>query len=184
MTSEEILAAAHEANPDFVEKTAKALMVLEQWEPEFAKELAADIQTITTVTMEKSAGAGLDAIGQGAKMIGVGAGLGLAGSVAVDLYDAAKRGLTKGTNLKRIMVNNPELQRSDKKALISSFNTLHRYAPEFTADPMLGGQILSRMIELPNDQLNLVKDLLSSRKTLLESKKSQFAMGKAPGRGG
>ena len=55
MTSEELLAAAYQANPEFIEKTANALLVLEQWEPEFAAELAADINAITTITMEKSA---------------------------------------------------------------------------------------------------------------------------------
>ena len=177
MTSQELLEAAHKARPDLVEKTANALFVLEQWEPEFAKELADDITTITSVTLQKTASisdfAGKAAIGAGMAMA-----TGLAGAVAGDLYDAAKRGLTKGTNLKRILSHNPELQRGDKKALINSFNTLHRYAPDFTADPMLGGQVLSRMIELPHDQLNLVKDLLSSRKTLVESKKNQFTLGR------
>lgn len=177
MTAQELLAAAYEAKPELVEKTANALFVLEQWEPEFAKELADDIATITNVTMEKSASIG-ELAGKAALGVGSGLALGIAGAVAGDMYDAAKRGLTKGTNLKRILVNNPELQRGDKKVLINSFNTLHRYAPEFTADPMLGGQVLSRMIELPNDQLNLVKDLLSSRKVLVEAKKNQFSMGK------
>jgi hypothetical protein len=177
MTAQELLAAAYEANPELVEKTANALFVLEKWEPEFAKELADDISTITNVTMEKSAGLS-DMAGKAAIGLASGIGVGIAGAVAGDMYDAAKRGLTKGTNLRRILVNNPELQRGDKKALINSFNTLHRYAPEFTADPMLGGQVLSRMIELPNDQLNLVKDLLSSRKVLVEAKKNQFTLGK------
>ena len=185
MTSEELLAAAYQANPEFIEKTANALFVLEKWEPEFAAELAADINTITTITMEKSAmdwkAVGNTAMGMGGKAaLGLGGaiGIGLAGAVAGDLYDAAKRGLTKGSNLKRILDSNPELRRGDKKTLMNSFNTLHRYAPEFTADPMLGGQLLNRMVELPQDQVNLVKDLLTSRKTLVEAKKNQFSMGK------
>lgn len=178
MTPADILSAAYEANPEFVEKTANALFVLEQWgQSEFAAELAEDISTITNVTLEKTAGLG-DAALKAALGAGAAVGVGVAGAVAGDLYDAAKRGLTKGNNLKRILVNNPELQRGDRKALVRSFNTLHRYAPEFTSDPMLGGQILNRMIELPNDQLALVKDLITSRKTLAESKKNQFALGK------
>ena len=178
MTPADLLDAAYKANPDFVVKTANALFILEQWEqPEFAAELKADINTITNVTMQKTASLGETAM---KAVLGAGAavGVGVAGAMAGDLYDAAKRGLTKGSNLKRILLNNPELQRGDRKALIRSFNTLHLYAPDFTADPMLGGQILNRMIELPNDQLNLVKDLLSSRKTLVDSKKSQFSLGK------
>jgi hypothetical protein len=177
MTAQDLLEAAYKANPDLLEKTANALFVLERWEPSFAAELAKDISTIANVTMEKTARMGDMAL-KGA-IAGVGAlGVGVAGAMAGDLYDAAKRGLTKGNNLKRIMENNPELKRGDRKALLRSFNTLHRYAPDFTSDPMLGGQILNRMIELPNDQLNLVKDLLASRKTLSDSKKNQFALGK------
>jgi len=185
MTSEELLAAAYQANPEYIEKTANALFVLEQWEPEFAAELAADINAITTITMEKSAmdwkAVGNTAMGMGGKAaLGLGGaiGIGLAGAVAGDLYDAARRGLTKGSNLRRILEANPELKKGDKKVLMSSFSTLHRYAPEFTADPMLGGQLLNRMIELPQDQVNLVKDLLTSRKTLGEAKRNQFSLGK------
>lgn len=179
MTSQELLAEVNKVHPDIIEKTAEALSVLEELEPEFARELSEDITAITNVTMEKAAAADF-ALNVG-KGIATGVGVGLLGAVAGDLYDAAKRGLTKGTNLKRILANNPELQRGDKKALINSFNTLHRYAPEFTADPMLGGQILNRMVELPNDQLNLVKDLLASRKVLREAKKNQFTLGSTKG---
>lgn len=177
MTSQELLAAVNKEHPDIIEKTAEALSILEELEPEFAKELAEDIALITDVTLQKTASIGSIA-GRAALGLGSAVGVGIAGAVAGDLYDAAKRGLTKGTNLKRILANNPELQRGNRKAVITSFNTLHRYAPEFTADPMLGGQILNRMIELPNDQLNLVKDLLSSRKVLREAKKNQFSLGK------
>lgn len=186
MTAEDILAAAYEANPEYVEKTANALFVLEQWEPEFARELAEDITTITNVTLEKSAAVDWKAAGEAASKIGKGVAMtaaggvamGLASSVAGDLYDAAKRGLSKGSNLKRIMTANPELQRQNKKSVINAFNTLHRYAPEFTADPMLGGQLLNRMVEMPHDQYNLVKDMLTARKTLSDTKKNQFALGK------
>lgn len=177
MNSSELLAAAYKANPEYIEKTANALVVLEQWEPEFAAELMSDINTITSITLEKTAGFG-ELAGKAALGIAGGVGLGVAGAVAGDLYDASKRALTKGTNLRRIMINNPELQRADKKALISSFNTLHRYAPDFTADPMLGGQLLTKMVELPHDQYNLVKEMLGARKTLGDSKRNQFSLGK------
>jgi len=182
MTPNELLAAAAKANPEFIEKTANAMMVLEQWEPAFAKELADDIKTITSVTLEKTASFtdfAIKGVVGGAAALGGG----VAGAMAGDLYDAAKRGLTKGGNLKRILANNPDLKKGDRKTLLNSFNTLHRYAPEFTADPMLGGQLLSRMIELPHDQANMVKDLLTSRKTLGDAKRNQFALGKSFGGG-
>jgi len=175
MNANELLAAAFEADPAAVEKTANALFVLERWESDFADELKNDISHITNHTMEKMAGADWGKFGLGV----AGAALsGLGASVAGDLYDAAKRGLTKGKNFRAIMLNNPELQRSvDKKTLLNSFNTLHRYAPEFTADPMLGGQILKSMSEIPENQVTVIKDLLNARKTLREAKGKQFSFG-------
>ena len=96
MTSEELLAAANEASPELLEKTAKALMVLEQWSPEFASELADDISTITGSTLEKTAAFDWSGVRTNAKGLAMtaagGVALGLAGAMAGDLYDAAKIG--------------------------------------------------------------------------------------------
>ena len=174
MTAQELLNAAYEANPSYVEKTAKALYVLERTAPEFAEDLKKDIDTITDVTNTKLA-EGYKVM----KSIAIGAGsmlgAGLAAAIATDLYDAAKRGLSKSSNYKRIMAANPGLLKgSDHKSLKDSFDTLHRYAPEFTADPMLGGQILKTMVEIPENQLTLIKDLLNARNTMRSAKASQF----------
>ena len=177
MDSNEFLTAAYKANPEFLEKTAQALLILEQWEPTFAAELAADIEAITTTTMEKVASFG-NTVLKGAGAVAAAVSIGVGTAVAGDLYDAAKRGLTKGSNLRNILIQHPNLRLGDKKVLLDSFTTLHRYAPEFTADPVLGGQLLHRMIELPHDQHNLIKDLLASRKVLTDAKKNQFSLGK------
>ena len=172
MTTEEILAAAYQANPEYVEKTAQALLVLEKWG--MAEDLKQDINTITAVTLEKTASFEEHALKGGLAVAG-GIALGVGGAVAGDLYDAAKRGLTKGKNYRAIMASNPELKSLPPKDLKNAYNTLHRYAPDFTADPSLGGQILKTMANLPENQYALVQQLLLSRKTLAESKKNQFA---------
>jgi hypothetical protein len=180
-----ILKAVGEAQPELLEKVAKAVFVLEHIHPEFAAELTAEISAITDYTQEKIAGPMDKAVGK------VGAGVrpwmeavggmvaaGLVGAVATDLYDAAKRGLTKGMNFKRIMEANPDLKKNyDQKDIKTYFNTFHRYAPDFTADPNLGGQILRVMAEIPTDQHQIVKDLLANSKNLRDIRKGQFSMG-------
>lgn len=89
MTPAEILSSAAEARPDLIEKVATAMFVLERTAPEYAAELAADIEEITTYTTEKIAAAPATA-----KAVALGAagalGMGLAASVATNLYDVAK----------------------------------------------------------------------------------------------
>ena len=101
----------------------------------------------------------------------------LAGSIASDLYDVAKRGLTASSNFKRIVDSNEQLGAYEKKDVKKAFDTLHRFAPEFTADPSIGGQIIHRMMETPHDQHNIVKDFLAARNNLRNVRKSQFSMG-------
>ena len=177
----EILKAAGEAAPELLEKVAKALFVLEHIDPEFAEDLTAELSTITEYTSEKVSATDLG--GPKAWALGVAGmvGAGLAGAVATDLYDAAKRGLTKGMNFKRIMEANPDIKRNfDQKDIKKSYDTFHRYAPDFTSDPNLGGQILKAMVEIPENQHQLVKDLLNSRKNLRDIKKGQYSSMNAP----
>jgi hypothetical protein len=178
MNPSEILTAAAEAKPELIEKVAMALFALEHIDPDFASELAGDIKSITEHTVEKTAAdmsGGLKAFTAAA---GGALAVGLAGAVATDLYDAAKRGLTKGLNYKRILDANPDLKKNyDGKDLKNAYGTFHRYAPEFTADPNLGGQILRAMAEIPANQKALVDDLLKARSNLRTSKEKQFKLG-------
>jgi hypothetical protein len=178
VTTQELLAAAYDANPEFVEKTAKALYVLERTDPVGARELSEDIEALTAFTTEKVAGINATHIGT---QLAVGTGsllaAGLASSIASDLYDSAKKGLTKSRNFNRIMddpSNKALLKGTDASVLRRSFNTFHRYAPEFTADPLLGGSILKAMTEVPENNLVNIKDLISAQKALRETQGSQF----------
>jgi hypothetical protein len=98
--------------------------------------------------------------------------------MATDLYDTAKRGLNKGRNFRHIMLANPELKKTDKERLHNAYDALHRYAPEFTADPMVGGSLLKSVIDLPGNEHTVIKDLINARKNLLDSKRSQYQPGK------
>ena len=177
----ELLNAVNEAHPELLEKVAQAIFVLEHIDQDFAAELTAQIDDITEYTTEKmAADASVGVSGWGGAVAGNVLG-GLLGSVATDLYDAAKRGLTKGMNYKRIMEFNPELrQQFDEAQLKRAYGTFHRFAPEFTADPNLGGQILRSMAELPDNQHVVIKDLLGSRKNLRDVKGGQFKPSNTP----
>jgi hypothetical protein len=198
MTHAELLSGAEKVHPDRFQKMAQALQLAERLEPEFAKEASADISDIldfaheqmeaydTKVKTAAHGGGGLgghaySTIGSAARAIGtgIGAGIGasLLSSISSDIYDAARRGLTKSRNYKRIVKENPELeQKYDKADLKKAFTTLHRYAPEFTADPSLGGQLLSALASTASTMggFATVKELINSRKSLIEAKERRF----------
>lgn len=177
MQAHDILQAANEARPDLISKTASAIAILEKLSPGHASDLAQEMGTIISYTSEKTAAADFRNFGMGVAGTLV-AGLGTA--VASDLYDAAKRGLTKGQNFSRIMEANPELHarfKADPKAMRMSFDTIHRYAPEFTADPILGGSLLLSAVESPSSSVAMIKDLVGARKSLREAKAKQYSAG-------
>lgn len=175
MNAQELFEAAAEVRPDLMEKTAAIISALEgEGLDVFSAGVLADIEGLTDHTMVKVAASPTAVWGAA-----VGGTLlsGLAASMATDLYDAAKRGLTKGRNFREIMKVNPELKGYDKTRLQNSYDALHRYAPEFTADPMLGGTLLKAVAEVPGNEHVIIKDLLSSRKNLQEAKHTQYRPG-------
>lgn len=181
MLPDQILKEAAAVEPGLVAKIAVALSMIEEQCPEFLEDTASEMNEVVHQSNAKLASASPQAIAAArtwgaAKLVGGAAASALATTIASDLYDAAKRGLTKGTNLNRIMEMNPQLKSYDKSDVKKAFNSLHKFAPEFTSDPNLGGQILHRLVELPNDQHNLIRELISSRKNIRDIRRSQFAM--------
>jgi hypothetical protein len=182
MNQKEILQAAQVSCPEVMAKTAQALALLEKVDPSFVPEVLSDFNTITKFTSEKVASVGA---GQAAGLKGFGLAVGgalaagLATAVSADLYDAARRGLTKGTNFKRIMAANPDLKNYDKARVRASFETLHRYGPEFTADPLMGGSLLKAVAGLEGNEHTLIKDVIKARKEFYDAKKNRFSAGHA-----
>lgn len=172
MQSTQILQAAHTARPDLIEKVATAVALLGAFDREYEKELVAELKYIADYTSEKVAAADW---GKFTMALGGSLAAGLGATMATDLYDAAKRGLTKGRNFKRVMDANPELKQFDNKVLRSSFDTLHRYTPEFTADPILGGALMGAIVASPANAVAIVKDFVGARKNLLEAKHKQYS---------
>jgi hypothetical protein len=172
MNTDQTLAAAHDARPDLLEKVATAVALLGVIDTDYEQELIQEIRQIVEYATEKTAAADFNRFGMafgGTLLAGLGA------SMATDLYDAAKRGLTKGRNFQRVMEANPELKQFDKKVLKSSFDTLHRYTPEFTADPILGGALMGAIVASPANAVSIVKDFTNARKNLIDAKHRQYS---------
>lgn len=176
-----ILDAAQEAAPETMAKVAE---LVSQIGPEFLEDVFQEFDAISEMTLEKSAGVSdfvktriMPGALKGAVLVGVAGAAALGTSIAADLFDAAKRGLTKDRNFKRIMKYAPQLRGevSDPGRIKPAFDALHRYAPDFTADPMLGASLLKSLVnQPPGNEHVLITALLNSRKTLGEIKNNQF----------
>jgi hypothetical protein len=178
MTTEEILQAVSEGQPELMAKTAQIMAITERLHPEFVPGIVQDFETICSVVKEKTAqgNPAQPFIRPLALHVGGTVAGGLLGAIATDLYDAAKRGLSKGSNYRRIMEANPTLKRDvDKRQLSMAYDALHRYAPDFTADPLIGGALLKNIAELPNMSHKTIVELIGAQKNIAEGKGRHFA---------
>lgn len=179
---QELIEQAAAVRPEVMEKVAAILFVLEQHDSATAAEVADEIGKITTYTVEKLASVPGFSAGQRFGM-GLGAAViaGVAGTLSADLYDAAKRGLSKTRNFRAIMGANPEFKGLDRSRLQSTYNSIHRFAPEFTADPIMGGSLLKSVYDAgPGMDHVMVRELINNRKNLQDVKHTQFRMGPVP----
>jgi len=185
----QILKLATAADPDTMAKTAEALELIEHFAPEFVQDVFNDFETISSFTTEKVAAVvpslkpvqaflkGMDTAIGAAAVVGTGIAASLGSHIAADLFDAAKRGLTKSRNYRRIMDANPKLKEevTDKQRLKPAFDALHRFAPDFMSDPLLGGSLLKSMANMPHgNEYSLMEKLIGSRKSLQEVKEKQM----------
>lgn len=179
-----ILDAAFESEPELMHKVAESLQEIEQTAPEFMDDVFQEFELISAMTLEKCATVPPSirdrAIEYGkdtAKLVGIAGAAALGTSIAAELFDISKRGLTKARNFKRIMKYAPGLKNeiSDPARIKPAYDALHRYAPDFTADPMLGASLLKSLAnQPPGNEHVLITSLLNSRKTLGEIKNNQY----------
>lgn len=173
MESSEILTAVGKHEPALMAKTAQMVALLGRIESDFVPDVLQDFNTIIGVVQEKTAAVNWKpyAMAAGGTVAG-----GLLSSIATDLYDAAKKGLTKGRNFARIMEANPQLKREvDPKSLRMAYNSLHRFAPDFTSDPLIGGALLKQVAELPQMSHKTIVELIGARKDIQDAKGRHFA---------
>lgn len=104
-------------------------------------------------------------------------GIGLA--LAGDAYDATRRAVHKTRNYKRMLASNPDLREKPATQVQSIFSTLHRFNPEFSADPAVAGSFVRQHVELALGEngvgvgLDTAKSLVDSRKSLNEGRRLQ-----------
>lgn len=173
MTAEHIFRTAASSEPVVFTKTARILKQIEETDTEAFQETVGEFGKIAGFAsgeLEKVAGIGADmAVAAGGGII---AALGTA--VAMDLFDAAKRGLTKGNNYQNVMALNPDLKRLPKNNVRRAFDAIHRFGgPEITADPMVTGVMVKHLAELPEMSPETIFKVISARKGIQDSRKLQ-----------
>jgi hypothetical protein len=179
MTLEELLKEVEEFQPEMMAKTAQVIALSDKLAPEFTKDIFRDFEVIFETIKEKTAEVSQSTILDTAKRVGVLLGssvaAGVMSSAATDLYDAARRGLTKSRNFKRIMEANPSLKRElNKKDLTMAFNAIHRFAPDMTSDPLVGGSLLRIVAELPGQSYKTMQDIISTQSNINNAKSKHF----------
>lgn len=173
MSSELILMAISEHEPVMMAKIATAVKMTEELDPSFANEAAQEMSQVLEYTTEKVA-AGWGDFGRN---VGAYAASGLVGSVATDLYDIAKRKLTESGNYKNMMaLGHPGLSAHSPEQVRKAFDTVHRFAPELTSDPTTTSSVVNLLLQNPDNQFNVLKELINSRNNLRNARKSQFSM--------
>lgn len=104
--------------------------------------------------------------GNMAKGVGAAVGSSIAISLAGDMYDSLKRGITKGRNYKAMMKANPDLGEHDAKQVQKVFSTLHRFNPEFSSDPNVAGAFVKKQVGLESFDPQMLTQLVGARKNL------------------
>jgi len=100
-------------------------------------------------------------------------GMGIATHLAGDMYDAVRRGLTKSRNYKRMISASPELHEMDPHKVRAAFDTLHRFNPEFSGDPLVASSFVRRNVlnEGGYADVKEIESLVAARKNLSDIKK-------------
>ncbi len=106
--------------------------------------------------------------------VGAAAVGGIAMALAGDMYEAAKRGLTKTRNYKAMMAANPNLRELPAKDVQKAFSVLHRFNPEFSNEPTVAGAWVKRQAMFGEDgfaNVQELKGLIDTRKGVADAKR-------------
>lgn len=173
MDSTQLMEKVAELAPDkydFLVKTAAEVRT-----SPFNEEIVAELDGIMKKAgvnwqgLQSSVGRGAAGLGMGIATTALG-GIGLA--LAGDMYDAARRGITKTRDYKRMMAANPDLKDKPAAEIQTIFSTLHRLNPDFAGDAYVAGSFVRDHSEMASGvRLEGLKQLVDARKGLTESRR-------------
>lgn len=190
MDTAELMKKVAEVAPDkyaFILKTAAEVR-----QSPFREEIVADLERLVKKAgflsaLKGAAGPIGGAMGAGAAAVGGAVAGGIAFSLAGDMYDSLKRGITKGRNYRAMMQENPDLADLPAKNVQRSFATLHRFNPEFSSDPTVAGSFVRRQAAFAEEGVEprQLSDLVNARKSIGDARRlpqvPQMPQKKPPG---
>ncbi len=142
----------------------------------FKEEILAEFDGLmkTALDWRSMGGSALKGMGAIGGAVGAAAVGGIAMALAGDMYEAAKRGLTKTRNYKAMMAANPNLRELPAKDVQKAFSVLHRFNPEFSSEPSVAGAWVKRQAVFGEDGLGSMqelKGLIDTRKGVADAKR-------------
>lgn len=142
----------------------------------FESETVEELENLVKTALDwKSVGQGALGVAGGiGAAVGTAALGGIAMALAGDMYEAAKRGITKTRNYKAMLSANPDLREMPAKNVQKAFSVLHRFNPEFSGDPTVAGAWVKRQAVYGEDAFGNVqelKGLIDARKSLADARR-------------
>lgn len=110
----------------------------------------------------------------GAAGVGGAVAAGIAYALAGDMYDAAKRGITKSRNYQAMLAENPDLKQMPARNVQKAFSVLHKLNPDFASDPTIAGAWVKRQATFGEDAFGdagNLKQLVDARKSLNDTRR-------------
>jgi len=86
-----------------------------------------------------------------------------------------------GRNFESMMENTPTLKREDPSLVKSRFDTLQRFAPTVTRDPLMAGSIVKHWIEFPSVTADALKSVTSLERDVRKDPNLLNALGSMAG---
>ena len=181
MDGTQLMEKVAEVAPDkyeFLMKTA-AEISLSPFKDEILEEMDGILKkaAFNAAGMAKTVGRGALMGASGIATMAMG-GIGLA--LAGDAYDAAKRGISKTRDYKRMLATNPDLKNKPAVMVQNIFSTLHRFNPEYASDPIVSGSFVRMHADAASNDdgvgtigLETMKSLVDAHKGMGESRRIQ-----------
>lgn len=86
-----------------------------------------------------------------------------------DVYETAKDSIQKSRNYKAMMDQNPELRDLDATKVQQSFNTLHRFNPQYAQDPVVAGEWVASNARRQGIDWTQLKNVVDASKSMRTS---------------